>query len=224
MTAFPPPPGAPDVPSVPHYNDRPPTTTPPTVSPQQYQQNFPPTLQSHISPQTPNRGLEITPDPSAFGFREPHNDPGVRLPPILPSHPTYPAHTSAHFHRRSGSFPNQFPYQTLNIDPQQPLQEPPMSSLSSQHISRQQDSPRSLVELQSPYPPVSGAVSGFQERSAPYIHQSQTAYGMVNPPTSAATASPVYNERRRRSLADESEENPQPVKRRRMALDDIVND
>ncbi|PCG89082.1 Hypothetical protein PENO1_058290 [Penicillium occitanis (nom. inval.)] len=223
MTAFPPPPGASDMPAVLNYSDRPPTTTPPTVSPQQYQQHFPPTLQSRISPQTPSRGLDVAPGPSSLGFREPYTEPGVRLPPILPSPPTFAAHTSTHPHQRSDSYPNIFTYQTLGTSPQQ-QHEPPLSSSSSQQFTRPQESPRSMFELRSPYPPASGPAAGSHERSPPYI-QAQRPHSMIIPPTTTtASASPVYNERRRKSTANDSEENPQPAKRRRMAVDDIVND
>lgn len=221
MTAFPPPPGASDMPAVLNYNDHPPTATPPTVSPQQYQQHFPPTLQSRISPQTPSRGLEIAPGPSSLGFREPYAEQGVRLPPILPSPPTFAAPTSTHPHRRSDSYPNILTYQKLNASPQQ--HEPPLSLSSSQQFTRPQESPRSMFELQSPYPAVSGPAAG-PERSPPYIQQTQRPHSMVIPPTAAATStSPLHNERRRKSMANDSEENPQPTKRRRMAVDDIVN-
>ncbi|KUL82726.1 hypothetical protein ZTR_11090 [Talaromyces verruculosus] len=222
MTAFPPPPGASEMPAVLNYNDRPPTTTPPTVSPQQYQQHFPPTLQSRISPQTPSRGLEAAPGPLSSGFREPYTEPGVRLPPILPSPPTFAAHApTTHPHRRSDSYPNIFTYHTLGTSPQQQHEPPP--SLSSQQFTRPQESPRSMFELRSPYPPASGPLAAH-EGSPPYI-QAQRSHGMIIPPTTTTdSASPVYNERRRKSTANDSEENPQPAKRRRMAVDDIVND
>jgi hypothetical protein len=226
MTAFPPPPGASDMPAVLNYNDRPPpTTTPPTVSPQQYQQHFPLTFQSRISPQTPSRGLDVAPGPSSLGFREPYAEPGVRLPPILPSPPTFAAQTSTHPHphRRSDSYPNIFTYQTLGTSPQQQQHEPPSSSSSSQQFTRPQESPRSMFELRSPYPAISGPAAGSHERSPPYVHQTQRPHSMVIPPTTT-TASPVYSERRRKSTANDNEENPQPAKRRRMAVDDIVND
>ncbi|RAO69260.1 uncharacterized protein BHQ10_005272 [Talaromyces amestolkiae] len=221
MTAFPPPPpppGASDMPTVLSYNDRLPTTTPPTVSPQQYQQHFPPALQSRISPQTPSRGLDAAPGPSSLGFREPYTEPGVRLPPILPSPPTFAAHTSTHAHRRSDSYPNIFTYQPMGTSPRQQQHEPPSSSSSSQQFTRPQESPRSMFELRSPYPPVSGPAVGSHETSSPpYSHQTQQRpHSMVIPPT--------YNERRRKSTAETNEENPQPAKRRRMAVDDIVND
>lgn len=220
MTAFPPPSGSSDMPAVLNYNDRPPTTTPPTVSPQQYQQHFPPTLQSRISPQTPSRGLDVAPGPYSLGFREPYTEPGVRLPPILPSPPTFAVHASTHPHRRSDSYPNIFTYQTLGTSPQQ--QHEPPSSSSSQQFTRPQESPRSMFELRSPYPPVSGPLAAH-ERSPPYI-QAQRPHSMVIPPTTNTAASPAYNERRRKSTANDNGENPQPAKRRRMAVDDIVND
>uniref|UniRef100_A0A093UZ24 Uncharacterized protein n=1 Tax=Talaromyces marneffei PM1 TaxID=1077442 RepID=A0A093UZ24_TALMA len=227
MAAFLPPTGASDMPTVLNYNDRPPpTTTPPTVSPQQYQQHFAPTLQSRISPQTPSRGLEVVPGPSSLGFREPYTEPGVRLPPILPSPPTFAAHTSTHPHRRSDSYPNIFTYQSLSTSPQQQQQqhEPPSSSSSSQQFTRPQESPRSMFELRSSYPPVSGPAVGSHERSPPYIPQTQRPYSMIMPSTTTTTTSPVYSERRRKSTTSHSEDNPQPAKRRRMAVDDIVND
>ncbi|OKL59317.1 hypothetical protein UA08_05185 [Talaromyces atroroseus] len=218
QTTFSPSAGASDMPVGLNYGDRPPAVTTPTVSPQQYQQHYPPKLQSHISPQTPSRGLD-TPG-SSLGFRDPYSDSAVRLPPILPSPPTFAPHTSTYSHRRGDSYPNMATYQSLSS---------PQHELSPQ-TGRAQGSPRSMLdplsarrELISPFPSIPGppqnvmTPAGPDERSQQYQTQTRSAASV-----SGAAAEPVYD-RRRKSEADD-EENPQPAKRRRMAVDDIVND
>jgi hypothetical protein len=216
-TTFSPSAGASDMPAVLNYGDRPPTVTTPTVSPQQYQQHYPASLQSHISPQTPSRSLD-TPG-SSLGFRDPYIESGVRLPPILPSPPTFAPHASAYSHRRGDSYPSVATYQNLSS---------PQHELSPQ-TARIQESPRSMLdplsarrELISPFPSMPGPPQNVMmpdERSQQHqMQQSRSAAVMPG----AAAVEPVYD-RRRKSEA-ENEENPQPAKRRRMAVDDIVND
>lgn len=200
--------GASEIPTMLTYSDRPPAATP-TVSPQQYQQNYPTTLQSHISPQTPNRALDTA--GSSMGLRDPYNEPTVRLPPILPSPPTFAPRTSGHSHRRSDPYPNTVAYQNLHS---------PQLEFSSQ-VARPQESPRSMLELRSPFPAMPGPQNVIpahpSERSPQLqIQQSQSA---IMP-----TTTQLDYDRRRKNEADNEEENPQPAKRRRMAVDDIVND
>lgn len=210
-TTYSPSAGAPDMPAVLNYSERPSAITPPTVSPQQYQQHYPPSLQSHISPQTPSRGLDLA--GSSLGFRDPYNEALVRLPPILPSPPTFAPHAPTYSHRRGDSYPTVATYQTLS-SPQHEL---------SPHV---QESPRSMLEslptrteLRSPFPSIPGTQNvmppGPDERS-PHRRMPQSQSTIMSP-----TAEPV-NQRRRKSEAS-NDENPQPAKRRRMAVDDIVN-
>ncbi|KAH8700808.1 hypothetical protein BGW36DRAFT_357452 [Talaromyces proteolyticus] len=184
------------------YGDRPPVVTPPTVSPQQYHQPYPPSLPPHVNPQTPNRpGDTVGP---SLDIQDPSRDTGFRLPPILPSPTAYAHGSPAHSHKRSGSFPDLAGFQT-QVQPQP------------------QESPRSLfdpptrVDLRSQFPAIArpqSLITG-QEQMSPDFQTHQW------PDTTGASG--TASDRRRKSEADH-EENPQPAKRRRMALDDIVND
>jgi hypothetical protein len=73
------------------------------------------------------------------------------------------------------------------------------------------------VELRSPFPPMPRPrtmMSGLDQKSS--LSQAQQL------PSGTETATEPGLDRRRKSEAD-TEDNPQPAKRRRMAVDDIVN-
>lgn len=195
------------------YNDRPPVVTPPTVSPQQYHQHYAPPLPSHINPQTPNRPVDTV--GSSFDTQEPSRDHGIRLPPILPSPTTYAHGSPAHSHQRSGSYSDLSGYQgpgPRSPRPGSQTQVPPHES------PRSFFEPSSRVELRSPFPPMprSRTMMSGQDQKSP-LSQAQQLQG------GPETAIEQGYERRRKSEADR-EDNPQPAKRRRMAVDDIMND
>lgn len=188
------------------YSDRPHVVTPPTISPQQYQQPFPLALTPLMeSPQTPTRPAERT--ATSRESHDPYPEPGLRLPPILPS--TRSFGQSPPTHRRSGSYPYPTTFTGERTQAQEPQSQP-----------RLLESPRSLLEpltsqpeLRSPFPSASRPTSLVIEHDRP-VSQAQES-----PEQSAARP-----ERRRRDEGDEGEDSRQPTKRRRMALDDIVND
>jgi hypothetical protein len=192
------------------YNDRPPVITPPTVSPQQYHQHYPAPLPSHINPQTPNRPGDTTGPP--IDPQDPSRDHGIRLPPILPSPTAFTHGSPAHSHQRSGSYSDLSGYQ----GPRSPRQ-------GSQAQALPHESPRSFfdpssrVELRSPFPPMPRPrtmMSGLDQKSS--LSQAQQLQ------SGTETATEPGLDRRRKSETD-TEDNPQPAKRRRMAVDDIVN-
>lgn len=193
------------------YNDRPPVITPPTVSPQQYHQHYAAPLQSHMNPQTPNRPGDTTGPP--LDVQEPSRDHGIRLPPILPSPTTFAHGSPAHSHQRSGSYSDISGYQ----GPRSPRQ-------SSQAQALPQESPHaffdpsSRVELRSQFPPMPRpqTMMPVLDRKSPVFQAQQ----LQRAPETAPESEP---ERRRKGEGDR-EDNPQPAKRRRMAVDDIVND
>ncbi|CRG86606.1 hypothetical protein PISL3812_03616 [Talaromyces islandicus] len=193
------------------YNDRPPVITPPTVSPQQYHQHYAAPLQSHISPQTPNRPGDTTGPP--LDLQEPSRDLGIRLPPILPSPTAFTHGSPAHSHQRSGSYSDISGYQ----GPKSPRQVSQVQALP-QESPRSFFDPSSRVELRSPFPPMPRPrtmMSGLDQKS-PLSQAQHLQRGL-------GTETEPELERGRKIEADR-EDNPQPTKRRRMAVDDIVND
>jgi hypothetical protein len=211
---FSPPAGASEFRPILSYTDRPLAITPPTISPQQYPQPFPPSLAPHVqSPQTPTRPTER--ETSAREPLDPYRESALRLPPILPSTRSFVQ--SPPTHRRSGSYPYPTAWTGGRLQASE-LQPPPL------------ESPRSLLEplssqseLRSPFPAVTRPPGQVFEHERP---------GPVTQPQQWPEQSPVRVEsrsetrpqRRRREEGDEGDDNQQPTKRRRMALDDIVND
>lgn len=232
------------------HSDHPHAHTPPTISPQQY---HPPTFGTHVSsyesPTTPTRPAT---QEAATAVSRPLPDPyqsAIHLPPLLPT--TRNLRQSPSGHRRSDSYPYSAgpfsfrkPPDSAELQFQQTFQpregssthassnlmEPPFSyseasrssfSTASRHSSfaliehEREHAERSTGQLISAQASLQTQTQGW--------HRSPTA----NPAPGAILASQIEPPKEARQLADDDEkdeESTQPRKRRRMALDNIVND
>ncbi|KAJ9366654.1 transcriptional regulator family: Fungal Specific TF [Paecilomyces variotii] len=179
----------------------------PASSPRQYPQAYPPISPYYERPRTPPRPLVS--EPSALTeFRGQHVEPGLRLPPILPSPGRHYGQLGPD-PRRSHSYPTPW---SSRLWPEQQQE---------QHIQ-----PRSL-EVMEPmarhsqsYQPIAGA--SHPERAirqpAGSAVPAQQYPSQMSPPRASAEQL-----RRTGGSGDTGDASP-PAKRRRMTLDDIVND
>lgn len=188
--------------------------TSPHASPRPFQ---PPFHSSRIhpgeSPRTPIRPVD-RPKPST-DIQGPYREPALRLPPILSSDRTYQPSPSYQTHRRSESYP----YSTSYYGARSPDTE-------TQSRIRPYESPRSLMG------------PGSQLRSSPYnsVHPPASlaaVFDRANPVSQAhqlseqspvGIAGVVHSPPERRRSEGDGDDNAPPSKRRRMAVDDIVND
>lgn len=197
---------------VPPYVGR---SLPPAVSPRLYQQPFPAAPSPYINrPRTPNRPAATEP-PVSRELQPPYFDSGIRLPPILPPTTTateYGPIPSAH--RRSDPFPTHWSFRERQghlLEQQQPAPPPPPPPPRE---------PREPVSHQTPpyqrYPP---------ELARPDVTPRQSGPPAPATPIHPSPESPVRTQAGPpRIAATESDDSPRPAKRRRMALDDMVND
>lgn len=179
----------------------------PASSPRQYPQAYPPISPYYERPQTPPRPLASEPTTLAE-FRGQQVEPGLRLPPILPS----PDRHSGQFGpdpRRTHSYPT--PWSSR----------PWFEQNQEQHIQ-----PRSLEVME----PIARHSQSYQ----PLVGHSHHERGM-RPSAASAVPAQQYPSRmspprasaeqlRRASGSGDTGEPGPPAKRRRMTLDDIVND
>ncbi|KAL1969154.1 hypothetical protein VTN77DRAFT_408 [Rasamsonia byssochlamydoides] len=201
---------------MPSYTDRPHVVTPPTISPQQYQQPFALSLSPHVqSPRTPTRPAERA--ATSREAHDPYQEPGLRLPPILPSARAF--EQSPPTHRRSGSYPYPTAWTSQRTQVQEQQSQPRLLESPPSLLERLPGQP----ELRSPFPSVSRPPGlGFEhDRPSPIT---QLRQGREQSAATAPSGSEARPERWRREESDEGDNNRQPTKRRRMALDDIVND
>ncbi|KAL1999437.1 hypothetical protein VTN02DRAFT_4518 [Thermoascus thermophilus] len=185
---------------------------PPTVSPQLYPQPYQTAPSSYIDrPRTPPA---VTEPPVSRELQPPYFESGLRLPPILP--PTKPVAESVPIpsaHRRSDPFPTPWSFR----ERQGPLVEP-----------RQPAAPREPRDP-APHQPVA---SSYQRFPPELVHLDVSPRQQPGPSAPAApmhSSSPELTPVRAqagqpRRPAAEGDGSPRPAKRRRMALDDMVND
>ncbi|KAL2009350.1 hypothetical protein VTN00DRAFT_7544 [Thermoascus crustaceus] len=188
---------------VPPYIGR---SLPPTVSPQLYQQPYRAAPSPYIDrPRTPPT---VTEPPVSRELQPPYFEPGIRLPPILP--PTTTVAESVPVpsaHRRSDPFPTQWSFRERQghlVEQRQPAPHEPREPVSHQPPPYQRFPPE-LVHLDvSPRQQPGPSVPAAQMHPSP--------------------ESPVRAQAGQPRTAAEGDDSPRPAKRRRMALDDMVND
>lgn len=206
-----------------HGTRPPPAVAPPTVTSQQYHQPY----HSSISMYAQSSEYATSPGQQRSvptrELPEPYHEPSLRLPPILPS---WSAQSSprAPTHRRAGSYTYPPIYPGI-LSPSRDQSQRQAQLLESPRI-RLTRSP-SHADLPSPYPTISQPPesSPSENRLHRYTFQQQAAERPEPPLASRFGDSGQQSERRERGEDDgDGDQSQRPSKRRRMAVDDIVND
>lgn len=175
----------------------------PASSPRQYPQSYPPISPYLERSRTPPRPL-MNETPSLTDFRGPYAEPGLRLPPIFPSSDRHPGPLPSD--PRSHSYPA--PWSARQWPEQR----------QERHVQS-----RSLEVIE----PVARHPQSFRSIAGASHHvprQSAVPTAAVQPYPSQMTQRTDPEELRRGSGSTDSGDRDRPTKRRRMTLDDIVND
>lgn len=188
-----------------------PALPPPTSPPQHHSPAGVPLIPYAEAP--PSSMHHPIPEPRlAPGYREPYPESPVRLPPIhqataspgLPPRPPPPPGPPHHAHRLSDPYPATWTASAREENPREPRSPAPLHRPMGSMFSHSTPHQRS-TSTTGPLDPVPRHLGPIDlPPSAPLVHSPQVS-----------TAAPP------RSEAEDSEQ--RPVKRRKMALDDMVN-